>query len=168
MAHRRKGRAGQGFIQSGRSEEDEFQRPVKRNHGTELSQYSRGLLALLFDKSCRNLSRGRFQTGYCRKPWFPPLCYQPCSSSYIQRKQQRHTLLRWARIDRHSRLNAHSIRFLCFPICKLACRALAFSMRWIWSILFYLLPRLRSIESVLKPQPVESWLQNRTIVFHYF
>lgn len=34
----------------------------------ELSQYSLGLLALLlFDKSCRNLSRGRFQR-YCRKP----------------------------------------------------------------------------------------------------
>lgn len=57
-----------------RCREHEFQRPVSRNHGTELSQYSPGPLALLFDKSCRNLSRGRFQR-YCTKPRLPPLCY---------------------------------------------------------------------------------------------
>jgi len=38
-----------------------------------------GLLALLlFDKSCRNLSRGRFQR-YCRKLRLPPLCYWSCN-----------------------------------------------------------------------------------------
>lgn len=47
---------------------------------TELSQYSLGLLALLFDKSCRNLSRGHFQR-YCRKPpRLPPIVRPPCTA----------------------------------------------------------------------------------------
>ena len=46
---------------------------------TELSQYSLGLLALLFDKSCRNLSRGHFQR-YCRKPPLPPIVRPPCTA----------------------------------------------------------------------------------------
>lgn len=60
-------------------------RAIERGGGepgarTELSQYSPGLLALLFDKSCRNLSRGHFQR-YCRKPpRLPPIVRPPCTA----------------------------------------------------------------------------------------
>lgn len=57
-----------------------------------------GLLAfLLFDKSCRNLSRGRFQ--WYRKPRLPPLYYWSCSIQGACCRCKSRPLLAWMPIQ---------------------------------------------------------------------
>lgn len=70
---------------------------------TELSQYSLDLLALLFDKSCRNLSRGHFQR-YCRKPRLRPLYHHRVLHSVARRTGDPTT----------TSTNAHSTRQLVY------------------------------------------------------
>lgn len=52
----------------------------------------------LFDKSCRNLSRGRFQW-YCRKPRLPPLYYWSCSIQGACCRCKSRPLLAWMPIQ---------------------------------------------------------------------
>jgi len=83
--------------------EREFQRPVGRKHGTELSQYSS---AFPFDKSCRNLSCGRFQR-HCRQPL--------CRSGRAAFSERAARCRRETRLAA-TRFNAHSNSPLCSPV----------------------------------------------------
>lgn len=90
---------GKGCAWQGEVESMNFKGQSAATAGQNFHNIPLGLLALLlFDKSCRNLSRGRFQR-YCRKPRLPPLYYWSCSIQGACCRCKSRPLLAWMPIQ---------------------------------------------------------------------